>query len=80
MNAIDDQKRKDAIRGLINIAILEGFVLMLVVAVFLTTNNTIYLIGGIMGSTLIFAPMILRWSKAHGASMKAKPNSDHNED
>ncbi len=76
MNAIDDQKRKDAIKGLINIVILEGIVLMLVVAVFLSTQSMIFLIGGIMGSTLIFAPMILRWSKAHGAAMK--PNSDNN--
>ncbi len=77
MNAIDDQKRKDAIKGLINIAILEGFVLAVVVAVFLTTQNMTYLIGGVIGSTLIFAPMLYRWSKAHGAAMKAKPESNH---
>ena len=75
MNAIDDQKRKDAIKGLVNIAILEGVVLVLVVAVYLSTNSLTYLIGGVMGSTLIFAPMIIRWSKAHGAAMKAKPTT-----
>ena len=78
MNAIDDQKRKDAIKGLVNIAILEGVVLVLVVAVFLSTNSLTYLIGGVIGSTLIFAPMIIRWSKAHGAAMTTKPNTDHN--
>lgn len=78
MNAIDDQKRKDAVKGLINIAILEGLVLVLVVAVYLSTNNVTYLIGGVIGSTLIFAPMMVRWTKVHGAAMKEKPNSNRN--
>ena len=75
MNALDDQKRKDAIRGLINIALIEGAVLMLVIGVFLYTNNIVHLIGGVIGSTLIFTPMLLRWIRAHGEAMKAKPNS-----
>ncbi len=78
MNALDDQKRRDAIKGLINIAILEGFVLVLVIAVYLTTSSVFYLIAGIMGSTLIFAPLMLRWLRAHGDAMTAKPNSDDN--
>ncbi len=76
MNTLDEQKRKDAIKGLINIAIIEGFVLMAVVGVFLYTGNLIHLVGGVMGSTLIFAPMFLRWSRAYGEAMKARPNSD----
>jgi len=76
VNALDQQKRKAAIKGLINIAIIEGFVLLAVVGVYLYTGKLIHLVGGVIGSTLIFAPMFLRWSRAHGAAMKARPNSD----
>ena len=75
MNALDDQKRKDAIRGLINIALFEGVVLVAVVGVYFYTNNIVHLVGGVVGSTLIFGPMFLRWFKDHGRAMKAKPNS-----
>lgn len=75
MNAIDNQKRKDAVRGLINIVLLEGAVLMLVIGVYFYTSNIVHLVGGIIGSSLIFTPMLLRWIRAHGAAMKAKPNS-----
>jgi hypothetical protein len=75
MNALDDQKRKDAIKGLINIAIFEGFVLVAVVGVYLYTGKLIHLVGGGIGSTLIFAPMFLRWSRAHGEAMKARTKS-----
>ncbi len=70
MNAVDDQNRKAAIKGLINIAIVEGMVLMAVVGVFLATNNVTHLVGGIVGSTLIFGPMFLRWHRAHGAALR----------
>jgi|GEM_PF-1872357 len=76
MNALEDQKRKEAIKGLINIAVLEGLVLIAVVGVYLYTNSLVYLIGGVIGSSLIFLPLFLRWAKAHGGAMKAKPNSD----
>ncbi len=80
MNALDDQKRKAAIKGLINIAIIEGFVLMAVVGIFLYTGNLVHLVGGVIGSTLIFAPMFLRWSSAHGEVMKARPNAGRSGD
>lgn len=76
MNPVADQKRKDAIRALINIAILEGFVLIAVVGVYLYTNSIVYLVGGIVASSLIFFPMFLRWHRAHGKGMSVKPNSD----
>ncbi len=76
MKSHGDQKRKDAIKGLINIAIFEGFVLVAVVGVYLYTGNLVHLVGGVFGSTLIFAPMFLRWSRAHGEAMKTRPNSD----
>ena len=75
MNALDDHKRKDAVKALINIVLLEGAVLMLVIGVYLYTNNIAHLVGGVIGSSLIFAPMLLRWVRAHGEAMKAKPNS-----
>lgn len=75
MNAIDNQKRKDAVRGLINIVLLEGAILILVVGVYLYNNNIVHLVGGVIGSSLIFSPMLLRWIREHGAAMKAKPNS-----
>ncbi len=80
MNMLDNQKRKDAIKGLINIAIIEGFVLMAVVGVYLYTGKLIHLVGGVIGSTVIFAPMFLRWSRAHGEAMKVRPNSAGNSD
>ena len=67
MNALDQQERKASIKNLINIVVLEGAVLMLVVGVYLYTNNIVYLIGGVLGSSMIFGPLILRWSKAHRA-------------
>jgi len=70
MQTLNDQKRKAAIKGLINIAIVEGFVLMVVVGVFLYTGSLIHLVGGIIGSTLIFGPMFLRWYNEHGKALK----------
>lgn len=75
MDTTENQKRQDAIRGLINIALLEGAVLTLVIGVYLYTGEIVHLVGGVIGSTLIFTPMLLRWMRAHGAAMKAKPNS-----
>ena len=71
----DADKKRDAVKGLINIALFEGVVLIAVVAVYLHTQNIVHLIGGVVGSSLIFAPMIVRWFHNHGAAMKAKPNS-----
>lgn len=76
MNALDDQNRKAAIRALINIAILEGFVLIAVIGVYLATNSIVYLVGGIIASSLIFVPMFLRWHRAHGRVLSAKPKDE----
>jgi hypothetical protein len=75
MNALEQQKRKDAIRALINIAILEGAVLIAVVAFYMNTGDITHLVGGVVASTLIFGPMFFRWFKAHGQTLKAKPYS-----
>lgn len=75
MQTGQDQKRQDAIKALINIAIIEGFVLVAVVAVYLYTGEIVHLIGGVIGSTLIFGPMFVRWYNEHGKALQAKPNS-----
>ena len=75
MNAIEDQKRKGAIKALVNIAMLEGFLLVAIVAVYLSTGNLTYLVGGLVGSTLIFGPMFFRWFKAHGQALKTDSKS-----
>ena len=75
MDQIADQKRKAAISALIRIAILEGVVLMLVIASYLMTGALWVLFVGIAGSMAIFAPMFISWAKEHGTTMKTKPNS-----
>lgn len=75
MNDLDAQKRKDAVRALINIALVEGAVLMTVVLIYLNTKNVTHLVSGVAASALIFGPMFFRWFKAHGEAMKPKPNS-----
>lgn len=71
----DADKKREAMRGLINIALFEGMVLMAVIGVYFYTQNIVHLVGGVIGSSLIFAPMFVRWFREHGAAMKAKPNS-----
>ena len=73
MESPDDIKRKEAIKGLMNIALFEGLVLMAVVGIYLRTNNTGHLIGGLVGTIICFAPVTLRWVKEHGEALKAKP-------
>ena len=72
MQTSDDIKRKDAVKGLINIALMEGAMLMLVVGAYLYTDDLTILIGGVLGTAIIFGPMFLRWFKQHGNAMKAK--------
>ncbi len=72
MQAAEDIKRKDAMKGLINIALMEGAVLMLVVGAYLYTEDLNILIGGIIGTAIIFAPMFLRWFKTHAGALKSR--------
>lgn len=73
---VNAPERKQAIKALINIAIIEGFVLAAVVGVYLYTGNIVHLVGGVVGSALIFGPMFLRWFKEHGQALKTGPASD----
>lgn len=71
----DQERRKEAIRALINIALLESAVLITVALIYLRTSDITHLAGGVAASMLIFGPMFFRWFRAHGAALKAKPNS-----
>ena len=75
MTSPEQEKKQAAIKALINIAILEGFVLIAVVAVYFYTGEITYLIGGMIGSALIFGPMFLRWAREHKSALAGKPNS-----
>ncbi len=68
----DEHKRKVALKSLFNIALFESVVLLAVVGVYLGTGNLTYLIGGIIGSTLVFAPMFLKWFQEYGEVMKTQ--------
>ncbi|MEQ8936119.1 MAG: hypothetical protein RIE56_10055 [Amphiplicatus sp.] len=57
-------------RALLNIAILEGMLLFIVVAVYLYTNELTYLVGGIVATSLIFVPVLMRWIRDHAPAMK----------
>ncbi len=75
METPEKANRQGAIRALINLAVLEGFVLMAVVGIYLYTNNLTHLVGGIVGTALIFGPMFFRWWREHGEALKPKANS-----
>lgn len=66
----DDLKRKEAVRALINLALLEGMLIFVVIAVYLYTNSIAYLIGGVVATSFIFAPLILRWVRDHAPALR----------
>lgn len=71
----DQRMRKNAVKALVNIAVMESFVLIAVVAVYLATGNVTYLVGGIVGTLAVFVPFYIRWARGHAQALKGKPNS-----
>jgi hypothetical protein len=67
---VDPQKRRDAVKALVNLVLLESMLLAVVVGVYLYTDKLAYLIGGVIGSALIFTPAFIRWAKEHGTALK----------
>ncbi|MEE2692421.1 MAG: hypothetical protein VX640_12855 [Pseudomonadota bacterium] len=65
------RKRKDAMKALFNILLLEGALLFAVVSVYLYTDRLTNLVGGLTASSLIFAPTLLRWTRDHAPALKA---------
>jgi len=59
-------RRKESIRTLINLVILEGFLIAAVIVVYLYTGKLVHLIGGVIGASLIIAPLFIRWIREHG--------------
>ncbi|MEL7490489.1 MAG: hypothetical protein AAGJ73_07195 [Pseudomonadota bacterium] len=74
----DKDKRKAAVRALINIAILEGGLIFAVIGVYLYTDNINYLILGLIGVLLIFGPVYFRFVKSHGGALR-RSSSDKND-
>lgn len=72
MQTPDDIKRKEAVTGLIKIALMEGAMLIAVVGAYLYTDNLSILIGGVIGTAIIFGPMFFRWFNEHGKTLKTK--------
>ena len=75
MVAPKDPDRDEALRALISLCVMEGAALAGVVFVYLTTNNIVYLIGGVVGVVAIFLPLQLRRIVAHRDASAQRPNS-----
>lgn len=71
----DSEKKSQAVRSLINLAIAEGMLLFCVVLVWLKTQSVALLIGGFVGAQLIFIPMFMRWAREQGAALKQEDRS-----
>ena len=71
MTSVDEQRRKEAIRSLINIVILEGLLLIAVVGIYFYTNNITYLVGGIVAVSLIFGPVFFRFVRDNAKHLKS---------
>lgn len=69
------QERREAVRALVNIAILESVLLIVVVAVYLATGVVAYLVGGVLGTLAIFVPFYIRWARNYAEGIKEKPHS-----
>lgn len=66
-----DEKRKEAIAGLVRIAALEAAILVAVIAAWLATGKLSYLIGGLVGAQIIVAPMIVGWIREKAPALRA---------
>ena len=76
MNDFEQERRNEAVRSLINIAVLEVVMITVVIVVYLYTGNVVYLVGGVVGAAIIAAPMFLRWVREHGATMTSANSND----
>jgi len=71
----DVEKKKEAVNALLRILALEGVIIAVVVAVYLATGKLNYLIGGMIGSQIIVAPMMIGWLREKAVHLKAgKPS------
>ena len=70
---IDAGRRKEALRALVNLALLEGILLFLVIAFYLYTGEVIHLIVGVAATSVIFGPLLRRWVRDHARALKTPP-------
>ena len=72
MDAPED-KKKEALRALIGIVVLEAAIIVAVVAAWIVTGRLSYLIGGLIGSQIIIAPMVFNWTREKASHLKSPP-------
>lgn len=75
MTPPEDPARKDAVNGLLRIAMWEGVVLVAVVASYFATGKIWVLLAGVAASMALFTPMFMTWVREHSAALRSKPNS-----
>lgn len=76
MPDLKQERRKAAVRSLFKLAVLEAVLIAAVVVIYLYTGNILYLVGGVVGSTLIAAPMFFRWVRDQQEEMRERSQSD----
>ncbi len=72
MNKLDQERRREAIKGLVNIAIFEAFLLFAVIGVYFYIGDIRYLIGGVIAVMILTAPMLLRHIAANKDALGQK--------
>lgn len=66
----DAEKRTEAFNALVRIAVLEAGIIAIVVAIWLATGNLAFLVGGLIGSQIVVAPMIIRWVREQAPALR----------
>lgn len=72
MRAPDPYKRKEALRALLNLALLEGMLIFMVIAFYLYSGEIVHLFIGVAATFVIFAPLLLRWVRDHAPNFKGE--------
>jgi hypothetical protein len=72
---MDHTARKDALNALFKILLLESVLLTGVIVAYFATGKLSYLIGGLIGSQVIVAPMLISWVKEKAPAFKAPPGN-----
>ncbi|MEM8772524.1 MAG: hypothetical protein AAGD92_12820 [Pseudomonadota bacterium] len=73
---VNRDKKRDAVRALIQLALWEAVFLFAVVGWFLHSANVVHLVFGIAASTILFGPLFVRWFRDHGRYFSMK-NGNH---
>jgi len=60
----------EARRALINIGLLDAFLIGVALVVYLNTHDILHLVLGAFGAGAITVPMLFRWADKHGKGGK----------